>query len=74
MATAAGQTHEPSWLDDRSAPEPAHGSFEPDHDETPVVGRASFGPFATTALSLALFVPQLVWIGLLAYITAKLIG
>jgi hypothetical protein len=66
MATAAGRAHEPSWLDDES--EETRGASEPELENAPRVERSSFGLLATIAISLAIFVPQLAWMALLAYL------
>jgi hypothetical protein len=73
MATAAGQAHEPLWLDDETtSPEDALGTPESSVEERPGAERSSFGPLATIGLSLAIFLPQAAWLALLAYLALKI--
>lgn len=80
MATAAGRAHEPSWLeDDIWSIEDANGAIEHDtqggaaeqRGQPSTVERSSFGLLGTTALSLAIFLPQLAWMVLLAYLALR---
>jgi hypothetical protein len=74
MATAAGQAHEPLWLDeDSTSLEDGPGASESELDQIPRAERPTFGPLATIGLSLAIFVPQATWLGLLAYLGLKIL-